>query len=157
MGNVISRLADGIGKGLVAGFAGTAAMTISSAIEMKLRGRSASKTPAKAICKSLGFETISDEAQERLSNLVHWGYGTGWGAARGVLEASGVHGLAATVIHFGLIWAAEQIMLPKTGVAPPMTEQPIQEIGIDAWHHVVYAEGAGAAYTALFSAEQNQI
>ena len=102
MGNIISRLADGIGKGLVAGLAGTAAMTISGMIEMKVRGRSASKTPAKAICKSLGLETVSDKAQERLNNLVHWRYGTAWGAVRGVLEASDIHGLAATVVHFGL-------------------------------------------------------
>jgi hypothetical protein len=40
----------------------------------------------------------------------------------------------------GLIWAAEQIML-QTGVAPPMMQQPVEEIGIDAWHHFVYAEG----------------
>ena len=66
-------------EGLVAGLAGTAAMTLSSMVEMKLRGRSASKAPAQAICKSLGLETVSEEAQTRLNNLVHWGYGTAWG------------------------------------------------------------------------------
>jgi hypothetical protein len=151
MQSIISRIADGTGKGLVAGLVGPAAMTISSTIEMKLRGRSASKTPAKAICKSLGFETVSEEAQERLNNLVHWGYGTTWGAVRGVLEAIGIHGGAATLVHFALIWAAEQIMLPKAGAAPPITEQPVEEITIDAWHHAVYAGGTGAAYSALFS------
>lgn len=126
-------------------------MTISSAIEMKLRGRTASKTPAQAICKSLGLETVNEEAQARLNNLVHWGYGTAWGAVRGILEASGLHGPSATVIHFVLISAAEQTLLPQTGVAPPMTEQPAEEIAIDVWHHLVYAEGTGAAYTTLFS------
>jgi hypothetical protein len=42
MSEPIARLADGIGKGLIAGLAGTAAMTIASTLEMKLRGRSAS-------------------------------------------------------------------------------------------------------------------
>jgi hypothetical protein len=151
MANIIARLADGVGKGLVAGLAGTAAMTFSSTVEMKLRGRSASKAPAQAICKSLGLETVSEEAQTRLNNLVHWGYGTAWGAVRGLLEVSGVHGMAATVVHFGLVWATEQIMLPRTGVAPPITEQPINEIAVDAWHHLVYAEATGLTYAGLFS------
>jgi hypothetical protein len=36
-------------------------------------------------------------------------------------------------------------------VAPPITEQPPEEIAIDAWHHFVYAQATGAAYDALFS------
>ena len=155
MPNIIAHLADGIGKGLVAGLAGTAAMTLSSTIEMKLRGRSTSKTPAKAICKSLGLETVSEKAQERLNNLVHWGYGTVWGAVRGGVESSGVHGAQATAIHFALLWGAEQIVLPQTGSAPPLTKQPIEEIAIDAWHHSVYALATGAAYAALFRPDRS--
>ena len=131
-------------------------MILSSTIEMKLRGWSASKTPAKAICKSLGLETVSEEAQERLNNLVHWGYGTTWGAVRGVLEASGIHGAAATALYFALVWGAEQVLLPQTGVAPPLTQQPIKEIGIDAFHHWVYAETTGITCAALFSPNPNQ-
>ena len=147
----ITTLADAVGRGFVAGLLGTAAMTLSSTVEMQLRGRSASNTPAQAICKTLGLETTSEEAQERLTNLVHWGYGTAWGAVRGLIGAAGFSGLPATLTFFGLVWAAEQMMLPKTGVAPPVTEQPPEEIAIDAWHHLVYAQATGAAYTALFS------
>lgn len=74
----LALLADAVGRGLVAGLAGTAAMTLSSMVEMKLRGRSASKTPAQAICKTLGLETVDDRAQERL-NL----WSTGATAPRG--------------------------------------------------------------------------
>ena len=154
MQNFIGQFAEGIGKGLVAGIAGTAAMTLSSTIDMKVRGRSASNTPAQAICKSLGLETVSEESQERLNNLVHWGYGTAWGAARGALESSGVHGAAATAIHFALIWGAEQVLLPRTGAVPPLTEQPTKEIAIDALHHWVYAQATGTAYDALFARDQ---
>jgi hypothetical protein len=119
----ITTLADAVGRGFVAGLLGTAAMTLSSTAEMKLRGRSGSKAPAQAICKALGLETASDEAQQRLNNLVHWGYRTTWGAVRGLLGAAGVGGVPATLIYFGLIWAAEQTLHPKVGVAPPITEQ----------------------------------
>ena len=63
--------------------------------------------------------------------------------------------MTATVVHFSLVWAAEQIMLPRTGVAPPITEQPGKEIAIDAWHHLVYAEATGLTYAGL-SAEDSQ-
>lgn len=153
MRNGIALIADAIGKGLVAGLAGTAAMTLSSTVEMKLRGRSGSKAPAQAICKTLGLETTSEAAQARLNNMVHWGYGTVWGAVRGLIAAGGVTGVQATLMFFGLVWAAEQVMLPKVGVAPPVTEQPPEEIAIDAWHHLAYAQAAGTVYETLFLAD----
>ena len=36
---IVTKLARGIGSGVVAGFAGTAAMTVSSTVEAKLRSR----------------------------------------------------------------------------------------------------------------------
>ena len=42
------RFASSIGKGLVAGFVGTAAMTVSSTLEAKLRGRAPSTAPPPA-------------------------------------------------------------------------------------------------------------
>lgn len=44
----IGDLASDFGKGLFAGAAGTAAMTVTSTLEMKLSGRGASDTPAQA-------------------------------------------------------------------------------------------------------------
>ena len=79
----MKKLARIIGNGVVAGLAGTAAMTISSTVEAKLRGRPFSKAPARAAQKVLGikaFESPRDEA--RFSDLVHWGYGTQWGIVR---------------------------------------------------------------------------
>ena len=44
----LTTAATAIGDGLVAGFAGTAAMTVSSTLEAKLRGRAASSAPPRA-------------------------------------------------------------------------------------------------------------
>jgi hypothetical protein len=41
-------LAQGVARGLLAGAIGTAAMTVSSTVEQKLRGREASTAPADA-------------------------------------------------------------------------------------------------------------
>jgi hypothetical protein len=73
MGMRIGDVAAAFGKGLFAGVAGTAAMTASSTLEMKLRNRGASSAPADAAAKVLGVEPVDEEARARFSNLVHWG------------------------------------------------------------------------------------
>ncbi len=142
-------VAAAVGKGLFAGLAGTAAMTLSSTVEMKLRGRESSSAPADAAAKVLGVQPEGEAAQQRFSTLVHWGYGTGWGAARGVIAASGVRGPAATGAHLAAVWGSELVMLPRLEVAPPVREWGAKELAIDAFHHTVYALATGLAYELL--------
>jgi hypothetical protein len=144
------ELAAKIGRGLVAGAIGTAAMTVSSTIEQKLRERAASTAPADAAMKVLGIEGFCDDgAKSRFSNLVHWGYGTGWGVPRALFDAAGLDPAAATAAHGGALWGSEQVMLPALGVAPPLWEWGATEVAIDALHHVVYTAAASVAYEAL--------
>ena len=145
----LGNVASDFGKGIFAGVAGTAAMTLSSTLEMKVRGRPASSTPALAAAKVLGVEPVDEEAKARFSNLVHWGYETVWGGVRGLLAAAGLSGPAATAAHFGAVWGSEQVMLPALGVTPPLTEWGMKEVAIDALHHLVYAGATGVAYSLL--------
>lgn len=145
----IGDVAAAFGKGIFAGVAGTAAMTASSTIEMKLRNRGASSAPADAAAKVFGVEPVDEEARARFSNLVHWGYGTAWGGARGLVAAAGLSGTGATAVHLGMLWGSEQVMLPALKVAPPLTEWGAKEIAVDALHHMVYAAATGAAYSLL--------
>jgi hypothetical protein len=152
MGEMRVKLGDvaaAFGKGIFAGVAGTAAMTLSSTLEMKLRDRAASSAPAQAAAKVLGVEPVDEEAKARFSNLVHWGYGSAWGGARGLLAAAGLSGPAATAAHLGAVWGSEQVMLPALGVAPALTEWGAKEVAIDALHHLVYAGATGVAYSLL--------
>jgi hypothetical protein len=146
----VATLASNVGKGLAAGLAGTAAMTVSSTVEQHLRRRQASTAPADATAKVLGIEKFSsDAAYERFSVLAHWGYGTGWGAIRGVLAAFGLSPKAATAAHAAAVWGNEQVMLPALSVAPPVFMWSREEIAIDGWHHLVYATATGLAYELL--------
>lgn len=143
-------VAEALGKGIVAGIAGTAAMTVSSTIEAKVRHRPFSTAPADAAAKVLGIEAFRGApARGRFSNLVHWGYGTGWGATRGVLRAFGLSPAAATATHLVAVWGSEQVMLPALAVAPPITMWGRDEAAIDGFHHAVYALGTGLAYELL--------
>ena len=146
----VTRVAESVGKGVLAGLAGTAAMTISSTIEARARRRPFSTAPADAAAKVLGISRFRDDgARSRFSNLVHWGYGTGWGVSRGLLRAAGLSPAAATAGHLAAVWGSEQVMLPALEVAPPITMWGREEAAIDAFHHAVYAVGTGVAYELL--------
>ena len=146
----VDTLATAIGRGLIAGLAGTAAMTISSTVEARLRHRAFSTAPARATAKVLGIKEFdSDLAQARWNDLSHWGYGTGWGVLRGLLSATPMSPRAATLAHGAAIYGAAQVTLPALEIAPPSIFWGAKEIAIDALHHAVYAAATGAAYAAI--------
>jgi hypothetical protein len=147
---LVSTLASNVGKGLAAGFVGTAAMTVSSSIEARLRHRAASSAPARATAKVLGIKEFEDDiAKARFNDLSHWGYGTSWGVLRGLLAATGMSPKAATATHGVAIYGAAQVTLPALEIAPPSIFWSKEEIAIDAFHHVVYATATGVAYELL--------
>jgi hypothetical protein len=148
--NGLGGLAAKIGRGLVAGAIGTAAMTASSTWEQKRRGREPSTAPADAASKLLGIEGFCDDAaKSRFSNIVHWAYGSAWGVPRALLDAAGLRPAAATAAHGLALWGSEQMMLPALGVAPPLWEWGATEVAIDAGHHLVYTLATSLAYEAL--------
>ena len=147
---LLSALARSVGRGLFAGFAGTAVMTVSSTVEAKLRGRRPSSAPARATAKALGIASFEDDlAAARFNDLSHWAYGTGWGVVRGLLGATGMPARAATAAHGVAIWSSAQVTLPALDVAPPVVFWPPEEIAIDIFHHTVYAIATGVAYELL--------
>jgi hypothetical protein len=144
-----------IGRGLLAGFAGTVAMTIASTIEMKLRRRPPSQAPASAAGKVLRVQPRDAAGRRRFGNAVHFGYGTSWGLARAAIDSGlraarvGPRGMIAPVAHFALVWGTAAVMLPSLGVAPPVQKWGANEIAIDLLHHAIYVTAADAAYRAL--------
>jgi hypothetical protein len=149
MADPLNRVATAIGAGLLAGAAGTAAMTLSSTLEAKLRGRGGSSAPSDAAGKVLGVQPRNPAGRARFSTAVHWSYGTAWGAARGLIGLAGLREVPATAVHFGAVWGWSLVMLPALGVAPPVWQQPRPEVAIDALHHAVYASGTTAAFRAF--------
>ena len=65
-----------IGVGLIAGFAGTFAITVSQRIEMEITGRKPSDTPANAVREVLDVKPVSESKSQQVSQEVHWAYGT---------------------------------------------------------------------------------
>jgi hypothetical protein len=145
-----TKLASAVGTGLLAGLAGTAAMTVSSTVEARLRHRTASTAPARATAKALGIaDFATDRDRARFNDLAHWGYGTGWGLVRGFLALAGLSPRAATAAHGAAIYGTAQVTLPAMEIVPPAVFWGPEEVAIDAFHHLVYATATGIAYELL--------
>src|SRR5579884_598501 len=119
LADTLSDLAAAAGVGALAGLAGTAAMTVSSTLEAKARGRQPSATPATAAGEVLGVQPKDDTAKKRFNTFAHWAYGTSWGALRGLLDLAGLRGAPAAAAHLGAVWGGEQVVLPATGASSP--------------------------------------
>lgn len=144
-----NKLVKTLGIGLVAGLVGTAAITASQMVEMRLRGRKPSKSPAKAAEKVLHLSPQDEATESQLNTAVHWAYGTSWGLFRPAVGALGVTGWPATALHFAAIQGTGMVMLPGLDVAPPVKDWGAEEIAVEMLHHAVYAVAAGLAYEAL--------
>jgi hypothetical protein len=145
---MLSRLAADVGKGLFAGAVGTAAMTVSSTVEAKLRGRADSSAPATAAAAVVGVEPVDDDARQRFNNLTHCGYGIGWGGAGRHLHHRAVGGAghacpSGSGVGVGTGGAAGDRRRSAGDGAGR------QEIAIDLLHHAVYVVATGLAYAWL--------
>ncbi len=89
-------IAGRVGRGMLAGLVGTAAMTASATLEMRLRGRPESVTPAKAVEKVMDLDAETPAAERQLASAVHSGYGAALGGVRGALDAIGIRGSQRT-------------------------------------------------------------
>jgi hypothetical protein len=146
---MLNAFARAIGRGLIGGLLGTIAMTATTMLEMRLRDRPPSMAPAEAAEKVLDVRPDDAAAEERLSTLVHYAYGSGWGVVRGLLAELGGRGRIATLLHFGAVWGAAMVMLPNLRISPPPSEWGTEELVVDGTHHLVYATVTGMAVDAL--------
>lgn len=151
------RITSAIGRGLMAGLAGTAAITISTIIEMKLRKRPPSVAPAKVAGKVLGVRPRDEKGKSHFSNIIHWEYGTSWGTFLAVCEAIGARGTSATALHFAAVWGAALFMLPAADAAEPVTKWEPEDIAVDVMHHAIYVAICGLVYTALAGLEEREM
>jgi hypothetical protein len=145
----IGTVAGAIGKGLLAGLVGTAAITGSQMIEMAIEKREPSEAPAEVASKVFGVEPVNEKEKARLAQQVHWAYGTTWGAFRGILGAASIKGWPASAIHFVAIWGAAMVVQTKLGGAPPVQKWDAKTIVTGGIHHAVYAAATGLVYDAI--------
>ena len=135
-----------VGRGLVAGLVGTAAMTAAQVAVLKATGGKPSRAPEKVARRVFGRRAVKRKQRETLNTAMHWAYGTGWGVPLGL---TGRPGLLGGVAHGLSVWGAGLAELPAFGVAPPPWEQSPGALAQDAAMHVVYGVAVAGALSVL--------
>jgi hypothetical protein len=144
----VDRAAIALGRGMVAGAVATAAMTLATTAEMRLRRRPPSDAPAKAAGKLLGVKPRK-HGGERFAVAAHAAAGVSLGAARGLIDLAGLRGPAAPAAFFALAWSPDLVAVPAAGAAEPPWRWGAGEVAVSALHHVVYAAAGERVYRAL--------
>jgi hypothetical protein len=146
--------------GLAGGIAGTAAMSAYFTTLHKLKpdamaaGAGEEPSPqrlARRVLKSAGVKKPSSDTRAMGGQVIHWGYGTSWGAAVGAARAAGIPldwggGLLLGVglWAFGDLW-----MVHKMGLARHPREYPMQMHASTLGAHLAYGLGVWAAVEGL--------
>lgn len=165
-----------LGRGLLAGAVGTAVMTGIQEAVARVQARASepgsrgtgdddgaargpadpweeAPAPAKVgrrlIVGVLGRE-VSPERIGLLTNAMHWGYGTAWGGAFGLMRGSGLLRGPAGALGFGaLVWAMSYVELVPMGLYRPPTEYPLGTLATEAGYHLAYGAGVGTGWKVL--------
>lgn len=142
-----------VGRGLVAGAIGTAAMTAAQTAWYRATGSESSSTPAEVgrrLVEGVLRRRVPEERLPLLNQVMHWAYGTGWGVAYGLVAGTRRPGALRGGAAFGAaVWGSSLVELPAMRLAPPVWEYPPRQLASDVGFHLVYGIAAGAAFAAL--------
>jgi hypothetical protein len=104
----------------------------------------------KRVVEGLTGRALPPERAAFVNNLMHWAYGTGWGALYGILAGSLAQPLVALGIPFGAaVWATDYVVLPKTGIYKPIWEYDPKTLWKDLSAHLAYGTGTAATFAVL--------
>lgn len=167
----ITRL-GAVTRGLAAGVIGTGVMTAWQELSITLQtshgdadGESQATSPgqeqpqdpwehapapakvARKILDGVFDYEVPPEKIGLLTNAMHWGYGTSWGALYGLIQGS-AHGPALRRgLLFGAgVWASSYAMLVPMGLYQPPWKYPAKELAMDLSYHLAYGAGLGGGY-----------
>lgn len=159
-----------VGRGLAAGLLGTVAMTGWQLLAAKLQSSGEAATPepavnrpvdpweeasvparlAKRIIEGVFLVEVPASRIGLLTEAMHWGYGTAWGGAYGLLAGTAGRSTVRGGLAFGLgVWTSSYVELVPTGLYEPPWKYSAEVIGLDLSYHLVYGTGTAVAYRLL--------
>jgi hypothetical protein len=154
--NALARAGAALGIGLIAGLAGTAAVTLSKKLDAKCEERKPDKTVLDVASHVLDIQPSSREKEKKVVEEVHWAYGACLGVARGALSFLGLRGWKATLVHFAALWYTEKMLFPDLKLAFPdietggsLTEEKPESIAHETLHEAIYAITTGIVFDAI--------
>ena len=136
--------AAALGRGLIAGLAGTAVMTaFQELVEMPLTRRRDSYAPADLVEAATPLHPTTAAGRTRLNWAAHFGFGGAWGLAYGVAARAGLHGQRAVHTLFAVLYPTDVLVATALGVFHPRR-----------WTALDWVVDAGNKYVALQATAQ---
>ena len=142
-------------RGMIAGAAGVAAMTIGEKIEQTFTHRPNSYVPAHTLARLVHLPE-PDADRRWLNWVMHWGQGSLLGIVRAWLGSRGIAGPFGSFVFWFLRLAADQTLENATGAGSPPWTWPRGEQAIDIAHKGIYAFTTGMVADALHNSSGNQ-
>lgn len=135
-----------IGRGILAGVAGTAVMTaFQKLIEMPLTGREDSYAPADFTQRVLPVRSASAQARNRVNYVTHFSLGGMWGTAYGMAASAGLRSQKAVHTVFAAVYTGDVLLNTALGLYKPM-QWSVQDWAIDIVDKYVQAQATGAVF-----------
>jgi hypothetical protein len=152
--------AGAIACGLAAGAIGTAIFTV---YQTRIRGAGSADPPpprewsdapdparvGERVASGVFGKDVPIERAPLLTNIVHWAYGSGWGAVYGVIRESAGHPALSGVGLTCAVMATDYTLLPAMGIYEPPWRYRAATIARDFADHLVHGLAVAAAYGAI--------
>lgn len=143
-------LMESVTRGIVAGVAGTGVMSaFQEFVEMPITKRESSYAPADLAEKILPIHPGSEQARKQLNWVIHFGLGTMWGSAYGLIAHAGLRGPKAIAVTFATVYTSDVLLNMGLGLAKPSTWTK-QDWTIDLLDKFVQAAATGVLYDNVF-------
>ena len=145
-------------QGLAAGVVGTAVFTAyqeltrPSGCDQQPRSWDEAPDPAQVgqrVVEGVFHRQVPLRRAGLLTNVVHWLYGSSWGAVYGVIEESVRKPLVSGVALTSVVMGTDYTLLPAMKIYDPPWRYPAGVLGKDFANHLVHGLAVAGAYRAL--------
>jgi len=159
-------------RGLAAGVVGTGLMTAAQELSARLQakaaddadsggagadaepkdpweGASAPAKVAKRIVEGVFHKELTADPTV-VTNVMHWAYGTGWGAVYGLIAGTRGTSTLKQGARFGTgVWVMSYVQLVPMGLYDAPWTYPPKDTALEVSYHLAYGVGAGLGYAML--------
>jgi hypothetical protein len=132
-----------LAKGVLAGLAGVAVMTVGEKLEQAVTKRPNSYVPAHTLERLLGLPTRPDRDRIWLNWAMHYGQGVMLGLLRAIMARGGIRGPVGSFMLLNARLLNDQTLENATGVGALPWTWPVNEQVIDLIHKAVFAFTTG--------------
>ncbi len=135
-----------LGRGVLAGLAGTVVMTaFQKLVEMPLTQRQDSWAPANFAEKVLRLHPTTSRGRQRLNDTTHFALGGMWGTAYGIAAARGLRGRKAVNTVFAIVYTGDVLLNTALGLYQP-SRWSAKDWAVDVVDKYVQAQATGAVF-----------